>query len=207
MLYICILFPKIGSKIGQWPRTHSCLTMTVPYKICIGGNFSCSQNVKDKTMWYPWGIQRLVSTHQFLHMSHFRWGGPRTQSAKSWSTFIFGGGDNFAGLRLKVSKSLMRSSNHPGGGDYWLVKNKVKLQKWAKYSRSLTCSCITQSLTHLCVWRHTINVLFLNQTPSIAGYRFCRSRAMPLLCWCMRIREWCSLALPLLPCIARTHYD
>ena len=77
-------------------------------------------------MWtrrYPWGIQRLVSTHLV--------------GAYSW---------------LLITESPGPDQIFMGGGYFCPAKNRVLLAKWAKSSGSLTCSCIADSLSHtVCV--------------------------------------------------------
>ena len=94
------------------------------------------------TRWYPWGIQRLVSTYSNLYMG---WGGQKSYSLKlgvgdggwceigqMWTQrkkFEFGGGRSDVKCQNPKCQDLSKFQYSGGGGVMW---NQISLQGWSE---------------------------------------------------------------------------
>ena len=120
---------------------------------CVGGVFLGSQNSKCQVLanfsfsggWGGGGVffGSQNSKCQVLAKFSFSGGGG---GAGSGQLFI-GGGEVFLGSENSKYQVLANFSLG-GGRASLLLKNRVFLAKWAKYSGSLACCCITDSLSH-----------------------------------------------------------
>ena len=83
---------------------------------------SISQQVKYETRWYPWGIQRLVSTYSNLYMG---WGGVmwnvkcQNPKCQDLSKFLFSGGGGQRGGRWCETKFHFRGEVRNLVKNFW----------------------------------------------------------------------------------------
>ena len=119
-----------------------------------------SSTDKYKTRWYPWGIQRLVSTYSNRHWDKGGGGGSGSQNSKCQDLpkFQFSGGGGVLEVKSQSAKICLNFNFFGGGGG---VLNQIPEQGVVRnlstnFSLPLSGSlCITDSVsdTTLRMWR------------------------------------------------------
>ena len=146
------------------------------------------------TRWYLRGTQKLVSTYQLPEPPILGGGYSRvvkTQSAKFWPTFDWGGGI-FLGSQRQSAKFWPSFHIRGGGGYSWLLWNRVFFVFWPQNLLrqnlvSLARHCVTDSLSHIIrMWRlkRTFTLKFFQEVISCTILPL-ESRAIKYMthCW------------------------
>ena len=117
-----------------------------------------SSTDKYKTRWYPWGIQRLVSTYSNRHWDKGGGAGSQNSKCQDLPKFQFSGGGGCSGSQIPKCQDLPKFQFFWGGGG---VLNQIPEQGVVRnlstnFSLPLSGSlCITDSVsdTTLRMWR------------------------------------------------------
>ena len=134
----------------------------------LGFDLGCFKSSPVTTRWYPWGIQRLVSTYSNRQNSKcqdlpkLQWGGggvvpSQNSKCQDMTKFQFSGGEGGCSAKSKLKGQRKICLNFNFFVFRTKFQNRVFLPIWSKNSGSLACLCITDSLSHTYVETNKMN--------------------------------------------------